>query len=59
MAVICLYEMFADVTDPKDQAAIRIINAARSIIRLVQHVMAVCPNGAVNLAAVMHSSSSV
>lgn len=58
-AVICLYEMFADVTDPKDQPAKRIINAARSIIRVVQQVIAVVPNGAVNLAAVMHSSSSV
>ncbi|GMK55398.1 hypothetical protein CspeluHIS016_0204540 [Cutaneotrichosporon spelunceum] len=58
-AIICLYEPFADVSDPNDQPARRIINAARAVINIIQDMCTSIPGGASNLAAVMHSSSSL
>ncbi|BEI93175.1 uncharacterized protein CcaverHIS019_0508030 [Cutaneotrichosporon cavernicola] len=56
-AIICLYEPFADIADPNDQPARRIINAARSVINIIQDMC--IQGGPSNLAAVMHSSSSL
>lgn len=58
-AIICLYEPFADVTDPNDQPARRILNAARSVINVIQQLVGIVPKGVTNIGAVMHSSSSV
>lgn len=58
-AIICLYEPFADIADPNDQPARRILNAARSVIGIIQNLCTSIPEGASNLAAVMHSSSSL
>lgn len=58
-AIICLYEPFADISDPNDQPARRILNAARSVISIIQGLCTSIPDGVSNLAAVMHSSSSL
>ncbi|KAL7422208.1 hypothetical protein Q5752_002854 [Cryptotrichosporon argae] len=59
-AIICLFEPFADVTDPNDQPARRILAAAQSIIGVIQQIAStVTSGGSLNLQAVMHSSTSV
>ncbi len=58
-AIICLYEPFADVTDPNDSAARRILGAAQSIVSIVQQLASVVNEGAQNFTSVMHSSASV
>lgn len=56
-AIICLYEPFADITDPNDQPARRILNASQAIVGVVQQIAGT--DQAANLGAIMHSSSSV
>ncbi len=58
-AIICLYEPFADITDPNDSSARRILGAAQSIISIVQQLASVINDGAQNFTSVMHSSASV
>ncbi|EKD04083.1 hypothetical protein A1Q2_01558 [Trichosporon asahii var. asahii CBS 8904] len=58
-AIIYLYEPFADVTDPNDQPGRRLLNAARSIVGVIQQLVGAVGQGATNLSAVMHSSTSV
>lgn len=58
-AIIYLYEPFADVTDANDQPGRRVLNAARSITGVIQQLVGAVGQGATNLSAVMHSSTSV
>lgn len=58
-AIICLYEAFADISDPNDGPARRILGAAQSIVSIVQQLAMVANDGASNLSNVMHSSASV
>ena len=57
-AVICLYEPFADLSDPTDGPARRILGAAQSIGSIVQQ-LASAVDGATNFTSVMHSSASI
>lgn len=58
-AIICLYEPFADVTDPSDQAARRLLSAAQAIVGTVQQLAAMVLEGVQNFTTVMHSSTSM
>lgn len=58
-AIICLYEPFAEVTDPSDSAARRILGAAQSVVSIVQQLASVVVDGVHDLTSVMHSSASV
>lgn len=58
-AIICLYEPFADITDPNDGPARRILGAAQSIVTIIQQLATTAQDGVSNLSNVMHSSASV
>jgi hypothetical protein len=58
-AIICLYEPFANLDDPGDQAAQRILNAAQAIVGTVQQMAALVQEGVQNFTTVMHSSTSM
>ncbi|WWC61219.1 uncharacterized protein I303_103799 [Kwoniella dejecticola CBS 10117] len=58
-AIICLHEPFADLTDPSDQAARRMLGATQGIVSIVQQLASVVGAGGSNFTSVMHSSASV
>lgn len=58
-AIICLYEPFADIIDPSESAARRIMGAAQNVVSIVQQLASVVNQGAQNFTSVMHSSASV
>ena len=58
-ATICLYEPFADITDPSDPATRRILGAAQGIGAIVQQLASVTDHRAQNFTSVMHSSASM
>jgi hypothetical protein len=58
-AIICLYEPFADISDPNDGPARRILGAAQSIVSIIQSLAMIATDGVSNLCNVMHSSASV
>jgi len=58
-AIICLYEPFADVTDPNDGPSRRVLGAAQAIVLMLQNLAATLPGGMTTLTDVMHSSASV
>ncbi|WVQ70202.1 uncharacterized protein L199_008427 [Kwoniella botswanensis] len=58
-AIICLHEPFADLNDPSDQAARRMLGATQAIVSIVQQLASVFGEGGTNFTSVMHSSASV
>ena len=58
-AIICLYEPFADVTDPNDGPSRRVLGAAQAMVLMLQNLAATLPGGMTTLTDVMHSSASV
>ncbi len=58
-AIICLYEPFADITDPNDAAARRLLNASQAVVSIVQQLASRSSDSASDLGSVMHSSASV
>ena len=58
-AVICLYEPFADISDPNDGPSRRILSAAQAIVSMLQNLSATLPGGMGSLSDVLHSSASV
>ncbi|WWC69552.1 uncharacterized protein I206_103494 [Kwoniella pini CBS 10737] len=58
-AIICLHEPFADLFDPSDQAARRMLGATQGIVSIVQQLASVVSAGGSNFTSVMHSSASV
>ncbi|WVW83215.1 hypothetical protein I302_105233 [Kwoniella bestiolae CBS 10118] len=58
-AIICLHEPFADLYDPSDQAARRMLGATQAIVSIVQQLASVFGENGLNFTSVMHSSASV
>ncbi|WRT67022.1 uncharacterized protein IL334_003988 [Kwoniella shivajii] len=58
-AAICLHEPFADLNDPSDQAARRMLAATQAIVSIVQQLASVLGEGGHHFTSVMHSSVSV
>jgi hypothetical protein len=58
-AIICLYEPFADISDPNDGASRRILSAAQAIVSLLHNISTTLPGNMTYMADILHSNGSV
>jgi hypothetical protein len=58
-ASICLYEPFADITDPMDAASRRVLAGAQAIVGIVQQIASILTDGVNDFASIMHSAVSM
>ncbi|KAK4684511.1 hypothetical protein P7C73_g5665, partial [Tremellales sp. Uapishka_1] len=58
-AIMCLYEPFADITDPNDPATRRLQNAAQGVVSIVQQIAGCVQDTSDQTKALMHNSASI